>query len=119
MLKFINIFTLVAVSALLFFIIYRFTRDMAKHRKRMRKLDEWSRFNKQLTNWASEIVDVNARSEFMDECVNRLVDYRSDYKNIDDFDWNFEKMKIYLSWGQHIPSLLQEVREDKLNKLVK
>lgn len=119
MLKLINIFTVVALSVILFVVIYRFMRDMARYKRRMRKLDEWSQFHQQLNTWASEIVDVTIRQQYMNECIGKLINSRTDdYKEIEQFDWNVEKMKIYRNWGQHIPSLLQEVRDMKLNKLI-
>ena len=109
----------------LFFLVYAihmawtFIANTIKHRRRMRKLDEWTNFHKQLTHWATEILDKKIKDQFMSECLADIVNIKiSDVERFDQFDWHKEKMKVYQKWGQYIPSLLQEVRQEKLNKLV-
>ena len=110
---------LLFVMALLF---YKFIVDTRLHRKRMNKLDQWSQFHNQLMEWSSEIVDTNVRANFMNGCVHKLISDSNDHKLYNDMldDWSLEeeKQKIYKEWGQHIPSLLQEMREKKLNKIL-
>ncbi len=110
---------LLFVMALLF---YKFIVDTRLHRKRMNKLDQWSQFHKQLMEWSSEIVDTNVRVNFMNGCVHKLISDSNDHMLYNDMldDWSVEeeKQKIYKEWGQHIPSLLQEMREKKLNKIL-
>ncbi len=110
---------LLFVMALLF---YKFIVDTRLHRKRMNKLDQWSQFHNQLMEWSSEIVDTNVRVNFMNGCVHKLISDSNDHMLYNDMldDWSVEeeKQKIYKEWGQHIPSLLQEMREKKLNKIL-
>lgn len=109
------------VLATMVSILWKFTKETMVHRRRMNKLDQWSKFHQQLMNWSKEIVDVSVRVDFMNFCANELIQQSNqNLKNdvLDSWDINEEKIKIYLRWGKHIPSLLQEVRENKLNQLV-
>ena len=58
--------------------------------------------------------------DFINECVSKLVLGSSDYYEdmLDDWDINESKKNICDKWGKHIPSLLKEIREKKLNKIL-
>jgi len=103
-------------------VVYKFIKENRKHRDRMRKLDQWSQFHGQLMNWSKEIVDVNVRVNFINHCVHKLIQTGNDKLANNDLldDWSIEKekQKVCKEWGQHIPSLLQEMRDKKLNQLV-
>jgi len=97
----------------------RFLKETRRHNKRMTKLNEWSKFHKQLTEWASEISDVSIRQQYMNECVGKLISHNTNNIDlIDQFSVEKEKEAIYKRWGQYIPSLLQEVRQSRLEKLL-
>lgn len=113
---FINIFTIISILLLVSVFVYRFVRDTIRHNRITRKVSEWSEFHKQLTLWSSEIKDIGIKDKFVSECIQRLVDH--DVRNLSDFSYEVEKQKVFDKWGKHIPSLLQEVRNEKLNKLV-
>ena len=86
----------------------------------MRKLDQWSDFNKQLMEWANEITDSSVKVDFINECAHRVIQYGNDKLDkgmLDDWDIDESKKNICDKWGKNIPSLLQEVREKKLNKI--
>ena len=119
----------ILVSIVLIFLVvfifrtcYSFIKSNILHRKIMRKLDQWSAFHNQLTEWAKEIVDSELRVKFINECVSKLVlcdeSDRFDKDMLDDWDIDESKKNIYDKWGKHIPSLLQEIRERKLNKIL-
>jgi hypothetical protein len=112
---------------LITFIFVRFLKEISAHRKRMRKLNEWSKFNQKLVDWSHEITDVNIKLQYISECVGRLTsndkiidsNHGNHYEGlIDDFSFEEEKQKIYKKWGKHIPSLTSEERESKLNKIL-
>jgi hypothetical protein len=87
----------------------------------MRKLDKWSQFHQDLMNWSREISDVGVRVNFINNCVHELLHYGTDKlrnNKLDDWDIDLEKKKICDEWGKHIPSLVQEIREKKLNQLL-
>jgi hypothetical protein len=102
-------------------ITWKFIKETIDHRRRMNKLDQWSKFHQQLMDWSKEISDMSVRVDFMNFCANELIQQSNQkLKNdmLDNWDINEEKLKIFNHWGQHIPSLLQEVRESKLNKIL-
>lgn len=119
----------ILVSIVLIFLVvfifstcYRFIKSTRLYNKRKMKLDQWSQFHNQLTEWAKEIVDSELRVKFINECVSKLVlcdeSDRFDKDMLDDWDIDESKKNIYDKWGKHIPSLLQEIREKKLNKIL-
>lgn len=119
--KIIELLVLLFVLTLAVSIAWKFIKENYKHNKRMKKLDQWSDFHKQSIEWAKEIVDVNVRVSFMNECIGKLSTMNNGEPGVgslDGWDLEEEKMKVYNQWGQHIPSLLQEVRDKKLNQLL-
>lgn len=121
--KIVQTLVILGVFFVLIGITGKFIRDARAHNKRMRKLDQWSQFHKQLMDWSNEITDSNVKVDFINECVSKLVLGRSDYNRfekdmLDDWDIDESKKNICDKWGKHIPSLLQEIRENKLNKIL-
>jgi hypothetical protein len=75
----------------------------------------------QSTPEIKEISDVGVRVNFINNCVHELVHYGTDKlrsNKLDDWDIDLEKKKICDEWGKHIPSLVQEIREKKLNQIL-
>ena len=103
-------------------VVYKFIKANRKHRQRMRNLDQWSQFHGQLMDWSKEIVDVNVRVNFINQCVHKLINNSNDKlannNLLDDWSLEEEKQKICKEWGQHIPSLLQEIRDNKLKQIL-
>jgi hypothetical protein len=119
--KFIQVFVLLSILFVMIGLFYRFIKENRNHRQRMRKLDQWSQFHGQLMDWSKEIVDDNVRVDFINHCVHKLINTSNDkLSNSDLDDWSVEeeKQKVCKEWGQHIPSLLQEMRDKKLNQIL-
>ena len=121
--RIVNIVTLLVFLVVISKSMYNVLKDLREHRKRMKKLDQWSKFNHQLIEWSGEILDQNVRYDFMNNCVHKLLKKSNERldSGIDqlvDFDIDKEKQKVFEKWGKHIPSLTQEIREDKLNKIL-
>jgi hypothetical protein len=119
--KIVQTLVLLGVFAVLIGIAWEFIKDTRVYRRRMRKLDQWSRFHSQLMDWSKEIQDDEVRVNFINHCVHKLVQTGNDKlsKNmLDDWSIDLEKIKICDEWGKHIPSLIQEVREKKLNQIL-
>ncbi len=122
------IYSIIAISflVLLVFVIGGFIRDIRKHNKKMRKLDEWREFNEQLVSYSQEITDPHIKQKFIEECIDKLLSVTNKIPTYDSgeywepilVDIEQEKQKVCQKWGQYIPSLLQEVRNQKLNKLI-
>jgi len=119
--KIIQVLLLLFVLSTMISVVYKFIKENRQHRKRMKKLDEWSKFHGQLMEWSKEIVDVDVRVNFINHCVHNLTQTGYDRLSQDLLsDWSVEeeKQKVCKEWGQHIPSLLQEIRDNKLNKIL-
>jgi hypothetical protein len=117
----LRIFVISVVFAILVTTTYKFIEFNLEHKKRMRKLNQWSQFHGQLLDWSKEIVDDNVRVNFINQCVHKLINTSNDKlynNNLFDFSVEEEKRKICKEWGQHIPSLLQEIRDEKLKQLL-
>lgn len=117
--KIISTTLLTSCLLVVFMLFIKFIKETRRHNKRMTKLNEWSKFHKQLVEWASEISDVSIRQQYMSECVSKLISHNANNIDIiDQFSIEKEKEVIYKRWGQYIPSLLQEVRQSRLEKLL-
>ena len=117
----LNIFKLLIIIIVFSFIailIWGFIRDTRIHNKRMSKLEQWSKFNSQLSEWSKEIVDISIQSEYVNDCMLILNEVSSsNISFLDSWDIDEEKKKVCEKWGYHIPSLLKEIREKKLKEI--
>ena len=115
------VFLLFALSMMIS-VVYKFIKENRKHSNRMGKLDQWSQFHGQLMDWSKEIVDVEVRVNFINHCAHKLIKTSNDKLSNDNLldNWSVEeeKQKVCKEWGQHIPSLLQEIRDNKLKKIL-
>jgi len=109
----ISIFGIALIS-----LIIKFIREMVIYRRQSRKLKQWSKFNKEIAEWSNEISDFNLRSEYMNECLRRIVSPLRE-EEFSEMCVEKEIEKVYNKWGNHIPSLKQRVRELRLNKIIK
>ena len=124
-LKFIQVVVLLVALFVMIGAFYRFIQGNRKHSKRMKKLDQWSQFHGQLMDWSKEITDPSVKVDFINECVSKLVltsgnsiGDRFDKDMLDDWNIDESKKNICDKWGKHIPSLLQEMRDNKLNQIL-
>ena len=120
--KIVQLVFLFFVLCVMIGIVYKFIKENRKHSRRMKKLDQWSQFHGQLMNWSKEIVDVDARVNFINQCAHKLIqtgnDKLANNNLLDDWSVEEEKQKVCKEWGQHIPSLLQEMRDKKLKQIL-
>jgi hypothetical protein len=100
-------------------LVYNFIKETIIHRRRMRKLKIWSQFQARAVDWADEILDPDIKTEFITQCVTKLTHkYEEREQEIQNFDEEREKLKIVKEWGDHIPSIKQEWREEQLKKIL-
>ncbi len=118
--KIIQLVFLLFVLSTMVGLVYKFIKENRKHRKHMERLNEWSKFHEQLMNWSKEIVDVGVRVNFINHCAHKLISDSNERAKDMLSDWSVEeeKQKVCKEWGQHIPSLLQEMRDTKLKKIL-
>ena len=101
----------------LIFQIFKILRD---HRRINKRMDEYSQFNYQMLAWADEITDMSVRTDYLVFCVEEFTLKSCDFNSkIQNRDLVKLKNEIIEKYSNHIPSLKQEVREKKLNKLLK
>ena len=102
-------------------IIFSFVKSIIDHKKRMSKLNEWTEFNKKIIEWSGEIQDPFIKQEYLQFCMNRIFDSKK--LTIDSISSGNEttklKSELVSRYLNHVPSLKQEIREEKLNKILK
>ena len=105
-------------------IIYDLLTFTISNRRRTKKLNEWSDFNKKMLSWGEEIKDESIKGEYLSFCVDKLMngENRNSQRGIESImnvDIISIKKEIVRKYVEYIPSLKQEVREEKLNKILK
>jgi hypothetical protein len=84
----------------------------------MTTIKQWCEFNKQTLEWSNEIKDNMIRVKYLDYIANEMVRVKST-EFIKYIDIESKKAEIYTRWGSHIPSLVAEIRDKKIRKLLK
>ena len=109
---------IVAILVIVVFLGYFILANL-KHRRRIRNMKLLTEFNLQLISWSKEIKDPLAQKKFIKEEIERIIYINTaSTESLENFDIKKEKMNIYTKWSKHIPSLLQEVRNQRLNKIL-
>ena len=109
--------TIIILSALPLYMLFNFIKGEYLHRKKMKKLDDWKRFNDKCEDWSKEIKDVQVRGEFLHHNIQRLLEIKN-REDLISFDIEVETQKIKGLYGKHIPSFLPEIRDGKINELL-
>jgi hypothetical protein len=92
---------------------------MLEHRRKLKKLNEWDDFNKKSLEWADEIKDSKVKEDFFNYCLSLLKKGKSIEEITNFFSIEEEKQKVINQFGKHIPSLLIETRDEKINNILK
>ena len=101
------------------YLTYSLIRDMLEHRRKLKKLNEWDDFNKKALEWADEIKDSKVKEDFFNYCLSLLKKGKSIEEIANFFSIEEEKQKVINQFGKHIPSLLIETRDEKINNILK
>lgn len=100
-------------------IIYDFVKSIIEHKKTMKDLDKWHLFHKKLMSWSDEITDNTVKKEYIQYCFSLflMITNKVDVPPSDAF---IEEVHQYIidNYSHHIPSLLSEVRNNKLDELI-
>jgi hypothetical protein len=98
-------------------LIYLFFKMYLNSRKREQQLDiieQCAEFNQKLINWADEISDIYIKHEYLHFCASEIS------KPTSGLNRNMRiKKEVIDKFIDHIPSLKQEIREEKINKILK
>ena len=90
-----------------------------KHKRKMKAISDWSDFNKQTLDWADEIKDDKVKNLLADFLFEKISLYTNDNAAVVyEFDINKSKQEIIDKFGKHIPSLLIEVRDEKIDEIL-
>ncbi len=85
-----------------------------KREQQLDIIDHWYEFNQKLIKWADEISDIYIKHEYLHFCASEI---SRGYKN--ETNHNRIKKEAIDKFIDHIPSLKQEIREEKINKILK
>lgn len=118
----INIIFTSVILIFLSFITFNFIRSIVVYRKRMKRLNDFSDFNKTVFSWIEEITDVSVRTQYLNYCSMLItLNYDETIRNYLDGDNDkIQEIKeeIFMRFGSHIPSLKKEFRDKKLNEIL-
>ena len=90
------------------------------HKEYITNIEQLSNFNKKVIKWSEEIQDELIRHEYLHFCTNRMFKIDKITGEISRFDeYHILEQEIIEKFINHIPSLKQELREEKLNKILK
>ena len=102
-------------------LIYLSFKMYLNSRKREQQLDiidihitRTREFNQTLINWADEISDLYIKHEYLHFCASEI---SKGFKN--ENNRNRIRKEVIDKFIDHIPSLKQEIREEKINKILK
>jgi len=111
-----------AIKMLLSFVL-----DVSGHRKTMKKMKDWSKLHKELLDWSEEITDKDVKKEYLLYCID-IISNNNSHTNYTNTTLNLESLKmrdvsktrseIINKFSNYIPSLKQELRENRINKIL-
>lgn len=117
-----RIFSIIITIIPLFFlvkIIVSVIFTTKKFKSNSKKLDEWSEFNRKLLSWGDEIVDKSIKQQYLEFCIDKIMGVKNlDITTITNMDIDNLKQEVIRRYSNHIPSLKQELRERKINKIL-
>lgn len=116
-----TITTLILVIPAFFAIkmLLSFVLDVSGHRKTMKKMKDWSKLHKELLDWSEEITDKDVKKEYLLHCVDIISNNRIlDSESLRTVDISKTREDIVSKFSNHIPSLKQELRENRINKIL-
>ena len=121
-----SIFYFLLISILIFSSVL-FIRNSIRQIKTINKIKEYRKFTQFVTHAVQEIEDEKIKFELTNFIVHHLKrlhdpnypDSKRDIsKIINEIDLKEIKSELYIKWGRHIPSLIQQERERKINNLL-
>lgn len=116
-----NILAILGAVILIIFILFfslHLISDLLSHRRGMTKLKQWSEFNQKTLDWSREIKDSSVRTQYLNHITNEMLRVKST-ESIKSMDIEAKRSEIFARWGSHIPSLIAEMRDEKIKKLLK
>lgn len=112
-----NFINIIIISIVVIVIIKLFLN----HKEYITSIEQLSNFNKKVIKWSEEIQDELIKHEYLHFCTNRMFNFdkiTGETKTFRLEEYNILKQEIIEKFVNHIPSLKQELREEKLNKIL-
>lgn len=82
-------------------------------------MKDWSKLHKELLDWSEEITNKDVKKEYLLHCVSLLSNNNNiNIEGLKNMDIDKAKDDIIKRFSNHIPSLKQEVRETRINKIL-
>ena len=106
-----NFINIIIISIVVIVIIILFLN----HKEYITSIEQLS---KKVIKWSEEIQDELIRHEYLHFCTNRMFKIDKITGEISRFDYHILEQEIIEKFINHIPSLKQELREEKLNKIL-
>ena len=115
---------ILGVCGFLFKTLIDFLIDHMRHKRRMKRLEEFNEFMVLCKSWSEEITDVDVKREFVESWLLKIYDVDLTSEIFFDYickEWSVETatQQIFVKWGKWIPSLTQQVRNERINELIK
>lgn len=108
------IFISIIPVIILIYLSFKMYLNSRKREQQLDIIDHWFEFSQKLINWANEISDVYIKHEYLHFCASEI---SRGFKN--ETNRNRIKNEVIDKFIDHIPSLKQEIREEKINKILK
>jgi late competence protein required for DNA uptake (superfamily II DNA/RNA helicase) len=98
--------------------VYRMIKTNKIHKKRLKMLKEYHNFSMQVFDWIKEIKNTDKVNEVLSYHIDEIFssspeDRLRKWEKISEF-----KNYIVEHWGQYIPSLKQQIRDEKIDSIL-
>lgn len=90
-------------------------------------MKDWSKLHKELLDWSEEITNKDVKKEYLLYCID-IISNNNSHTNYTNTTLNLESLKmsdvsktrseIINKFSNYIPSLKQELRENRINKIL-
>ena len=105
------------------FITIKLIKTLLYFRRSNNEFNKFPTFNKNMLAWSEEIQDELIKHEYLHFCTNKMfnIDKNTGVIKLTNrlFEVQLLKQEIIDKFIDHIPSLKQELREEKINKILK
>jgi len=114
----LKIITIAVPLIIISFVIINMIKFMFKSNSDLKRIKDWSDFNAEKLSYVDEISDDKKR-EYIEWCLSTTLGNINDIGSVKKL--NIDKMRKELidKFGEHIPSLRREIRNNRLNEILK
>jgi hypothetical protein len=116
----INLIFTIAILGIFAYFSISFFNSLKEHKRRIKSMDSWSGIHNKVIEWSNEITDQDTKLQFLLFCADEMMK-TSDFNSMIHFEEKRKEFEneILLKFSKHIPSLISDIRDKKLSKLLK